>query len=232
MSQVVIALDSDEAHAGKVLRAGLLHGFTLFKIGHVLFDTHPGFLDAVTRAGGQVLLDLKFHDIPSVIGRAVRAVVERYPLFGLTVHTVGGRAMAAETMRAVRGAVSGDGRRPVVFGVTVLTSLDADDLRCIGFGQTAETLVPRLAAMAREFGLDGVVCSPGEIGAVKGACGADFLTLVPGVAVSGPAAGDQKRTATLPEVVAAGADYIVLGRSVYDAPDLDRTLATVRSHLG
>lgn len=231
MAQVVIALDSDARQAERVLRAGIAQGFTLYKIGHVLFDTFPQFMDTVVRAGGRVLLDLKFHDIPSVIGRAIASILSRYPLFGLTVHTAGGRAMAMHVMQAVAAAAKTSAPRPAVFGVTVLTSLDTADLRSIGFTQDAGSLVLRLAAVARDFGLDGVVCSPHEVRAVKETCGSDFLTLVPGVSLPGDSVGDQKRTALLGDVIAAGADFIVIGRSIYEATDIDERLRAVRAYL-
>jgi orotidine-5'-phosphate decarboxylase len=172
----------------------------------------------VRRAAGgglPVFLDLKFHDIPNTVADAVRAALALAPVM-LTVHASGGAAM----MRAAADAAEEAGaNRPLVLGVTVLTSLGADDLAATGLAGPVPDQVMRLARLAQASGLDGVVCSAREVAALRAECGAAFKLVVPGIRPAGAAAGDQKRTATPAEAIAAGADYLVVGRPVTGADD-------------
>ncbi len=166
-------------------------------------------------AGLPVFLDLKFHDIPNTVADAVRAALSLAPVM-LTVHASGGAAM----MRAAADAAEEAGaNRPLVLGVTVLTSLGAEDLAATGLAGPVPDQVMRLARLAQASGLDGVVCSAREVAALRAECGAAFTLVVPGIRPAGAAAGDQKRTATPAEAVAAGADYLVIGRPVTGADD-------------
>ena len=173
----------------------------------------------VDEADAPLFLDVKFHDIPNTVAGAVRAVAALEP-FVLNVHASGGPAM----MRAARDAAeeaarARGGPRPLVIAVTVLTSLDDDDLSAIGMTGTTQQAAVRLAEQAREAGLDGVVCSPMEIGAIRAACGPDFKLMTPGVRPAGSALGDQKRVMTPGEAIAAGSDWLVIGRPISRAED-------------
>ncbi len=201
-----VALDLAESLAGTV--GGL-------KIGKELFTAHGP--DAVTRirdAGHQVFLDLKFHDIPATVAGAVRAAAG-LGCFVLTVHASGG----PEMLRAATEAAGAAKPPPLVVGVTVLTSLDDGDLAAVGQSGPVADLVSRLARLARSCGLGGVVCSPREIAALRAELGADFRLIVPGVRPEWAGADDQKRVMTPAEAVAAGADYLVIGRPITRAAD-------------
>ena len=195
------------------------------KLGLEFFLAHgaPGvryaFPAPVRATGVGFFLDLKLHDIPNTVAGGIRAVVELEPTF-ITIHTAGGPAMmrrAAETAaeEARRLGVA----RPRLLGVTVLTSLDRDDLEATGVKADPSEQVLRLAALARESGLDGVICSPLEIAALRKACGRDFVLMVPGIRPAGTASGDQKRVMTPGEAVRLGANHLVIGRPITEAAD-------------
>jgi orotidine-5'-phosphate decarboxylase len=171
-------------------------------------------------AGGERLfLDLKFHDIPNTVAGAVRAACHLRPAL-LNVHASGGATMMQAAAEAAREAAEDmEVERPLVLGVTVLTSLDDEDLAAVGQRGPAREQVIRLARLAQASGLDGVVCSPREIVALRKACGPGFVLLVPGIRPAWAAKGDQKRTMTPAEALAAGADYLVIGRPITAAED-------------
>ena len=212
--RVFVALDTPvAARAQRLVEA--LHGEVGgVKIGNELFTAlGPDGVRAV--AGGERLfLDLKFHDIPNTVAGAVRAAVRLRP-FCLTLHASGGRAMMRAAAEAAREAAEElEVARPKLLGVTVLTSLDGSDLEAAGqCGPVAEQ-VRRLAALAQDAGLDGVVCSPREIAALRAGCGPDFVLLIPGIRPAWAASGDQKRVTTPGDAIAAGADYLVIGRPI------------------
>ncbi len=195
------------------------------KLGLEFFLAHgaPGvryaFPAPVRATGVGFFLDLKLHDIPNTVAGGIRAVVELEPTF-ITIHAAGGPAMmksAAETAteEAKRLGVA----RPRLLGVTVLTSLDRGDLEATGVKADPSEQVLRLAALARESGLDGVICSPLEIAALRKACGRDFVLMVPGIRPAGTASGDQKRVMTPGEAVRLGANHLVIGRPITEAAD-------------
>jgi orotidine-5'-phosphate decarboxylase len=217
--RIFIALDThDLTRAAALSRdlAGLVGGV---KIGKEFFTAHgPDGVRAV--AGGVPLfLDLKFHDIPNTVAGALRSAVHLRPAF-VNVHAAGGRAMLEAAVQATaEGAEDADVPRPRLLGVTVLTSLGEDDLGEIGQTGPLTDQAVRLAHLAQSCGLDGVVCGPREIAALRAACGPDFVLMVPGIRPSWAASGDQKRVTTPGEALAAGADYLVIGRPVTGAPD-------------
>jgi orotidine-5'-phosphate decarboxylase len=164
-----------------------------------------------------VFLDLKLHDIPNTVAGAVRALAPLGPAM-LTLHAAGGPAMVAAAREAAE-ASAGGGVRPALLAVTVLTSLDAASLAATGVAGGTVQQVLRLARLALEAGADGLVCSPQEVARIRDAFGAAPLLVVPGVRPAGHATGDQARTATPAEAVAAGADWIVVGRPITGAAD-------------
>lgn len=201
------------------------------KVGNELFTRlGPPVVRTLHKRGFEVFLDLKFHDIPNTVAAACAAAAD-LGLWMLNVHCTGGAAMIAAA-RARLDQVSGAGRPvPRLIGVTVLTSLDADDLAAVGCPGEPRERVLRLAELGRRAGLDGVVCSPQEAALVRRALGPGFLLVTPGVRPAGAAAGDQKRIMTPAQAVAAGADYLVIGRPITGAPDPAAALAAIEQEL-
>jgi orotidine-5'-phosphate decarboxylase len=165
--------------------------------------------------GGKVFLDLKFHDIPTTVAKA-SIEASRLGVFMFNMHALGGAAMMRESVQAVRQL---SGAHPLAIAVTVLTSMGPADLEPLGITLPVDELVVRLALLAKEAGMSGVVASPREIGLIKKACGPDFLVVTPGIRPAGSDANDQKRAMTPAEAVEAGADFIVVGRPITHAPD-------------
>lgn len=217
--KLVIALDTDVKKAKRIVDYALNYNFDLFKIGHLLFDTYPQIVNYITSSGGKVILDLKFNDIPSVIAKAINGILRKYNIFAFTVHSLGGKQMLEE----VKKVVSEFQPKPVIFAVTILTSLQQNDLKLLGFKNGIKNTIINLARLAKRCGIDGVVCSPKEVKIIKTVCGKNFLTLVPGVVLNNKNV-DQKRTDTVENVISSGADYIVIGRSIYEANNVKEIL--------
>jgi orotidine-5'-phosphate decarboxylase len=197
----------------------------MLKVGLELFAAEgPPAVRAAAALGRPVFLDLKLHDIPNTVEGAARSAAATGAAL-LTVHASGGAEMVAA---AVRGAAG----RLRVLAVTVLTSLDAAALRAIGLDGPPEAAVVRLARLAVGAGAGGLVCSPHEVAAVRAAVGPGPLLVVPGVRPAGAARGDQARVATPEEAVRAGADVIVLGRPLRDAPDPAAAARGIAASLG
>jgi len=188
----------------------------LFKIGKEAFTRWgPRLVEMVREKGSEVFLDLKYHDIPNTVARAAEAATD-LGVFMFNVHALGGCDMMRGAADAVkkRAAVTGS-HRPHVLAVTILTSLTNDDLDQLGMRKSVAELVPHLASLAKQAGLDGVVCSPREITAVRKVCGEDMIIVTPGVRGGQEIQGDdQKRTLSCREAIAAGADYVVIGRPI------------------
>jgi orotidine-5'-phosphate decarboxylase len=217
-SRLIVALDVP-TRAQALTLVERLHGRPgFFKVGSRLFTAAgPGIVRALVGLGERVFLDLKYHDIPHIVAEAcVEAANLGVSL--ITVHAAGGPRM----LRAAREALekhSRGGRRPRLLGVTLLTSLDAPEVKHIGFpGSVAENVV-RLARLAGRNGCDGVVAAPTDVAALRRACGPDFLIVTPGIrpAKRGRQAADQKRVATVAQAIYAGADYLVVGRAIIDS---------------
>ena len=169
----------------------------------------------MAQIGLPIFLDLKLHDIPNTVAGAMRSLLPLGPAF-ITVHTSGGAAMMRAAADAARQAGAA---RPQILGVTVLTCLDSADLAAIGQDTDAVAQVVRLAKLAKDSGLDGVICSPAEIAPLRAALGPDFILMVPGIRPEGSASGDQKRVMTPRQAAEAGADYLVIGRPITEAAD-------------
>ncbi len=217
--RIFVALDTpDLAHAAKLARAlrGAVGGV---KVGKELFTAQgPDGVRAVS-GGERLFLDLKFHDIPNTVAGAVRAAVHLRP-FMLSLHASGGRAMMQAAAEAAREAAEdAEAPRPRLIAITLLTSLDEADLETLGQRGPVSEQVKRLAALARDSGLDGAVCSPREIEALRALCGPDFTLVVPGIRPAGAAPGDQKRVMSPAEALQAGADYLVIGRPITGQAD-------------
>lgn len=219
--KLIVALDVDSHTRAMELVEKLSGQVGLFKVGMELFYAEgPGIVRDIAAAGAGVFLDLKLHDIPNTVGRAA-GVMTRYGASIINVHAAGGRDM----MRAARESAAEEAQKrgapaPKVIAVTVLTSIDQQTYsNDIGLPGVIKDRVRAWALLAKETGLDGVVCSPEEIAPVRAACGPDFLIITPGIRPAGAASWDQRRVMTPAEAVRAGADYIVVGRPVTGAPD-------------
>ncbi|HEX6324128.1 MAG TPA: orotidine-5'-phosphate decarboxylase [Vicinamibacterales bacterium] len=230
--RILAALDFPDA-AAALSMAGTLRGRVGgFKIGKQLFTAEgPALVRELTSRGDRVFLDLKFHDIPNTVAGAV-ASAAAMGVWMVNVHASGGRAMMTAAREAAEAAAQPSGSRALVIGVTVLTSLDAAALRETGIDAAPAEQVARLARLARESGLDGVVCSPQEIAVVRRECGADFLIVTPGIRGAGDAKGDQVRTATPGGAIGAGADYLVIGRPITAAADPAAAAETIAKEIG
>lgn len=217
--RIFVALDTPDVARAAALSTALAGTVGEVKVGKEFFTANGP--DGVRAAvgGARLFLDLKFHDIPNTVAGAVRAAVRLRP-FMLNVHASGGRAMMEAAARAARAAAAdAEVPRPLVIAVTVLTSLDDADLAALGQRGPVADQVRRLAVLARESGLDGVVCGAHEIADLRAACGPGFLLVVPGVRPAWAPAGDQKRVMTPGDALGAGADYLVIGRPITGQPD-------------
>jgi len=207
--RVIVALDVPDRARLEAFLAQLDGRPLFYKVGLELFVAEGArAVEAVRRRGGKVFLDLKLHDIPETVGRAVASAVS-LGVELLTIHTAGGREM-------MRRAVEAAGGHTKILGLSVLTSLTEADLVADGIDGGVTAAVVRRAKLAADAGVPGLVCSPLEVAEVKKAAPA-LLTVVPGVRPAGAALGDQKRVATPASAIAAGADYLVIGRPIRDA---------------
>jgi orotidine-5'-phosphate decarboxylase len=232
--KIIFALDVATLEEARHF-VGLLQGRVgLFKVGLELFMAHgPKAVWAVREAGGDVFLDLKFHDIPNTVSRAAEEAVKLgVSMFNL--HATGGVEMMQATAQRCRHLAEKLNRpRPILLAVTLLTSLDEGNLKEIGWVGPISERVAHLAAMAQKAGIDGVVASPQEIVSIRQRCGPPFVIVTPGIrpALAATAPDDQKRVMTAKEAIVAGADYIVIGRPVRLAQDpaaaMDRVIAEI-----
>ncbi len=219
-TQIFLAIDTTEVAIASAQAAATRGAVGGIKLGLEFFTANgPAGVRTVTAGGVPLFLDLKLHDIPNTVAGAVRAVAPLRPAL-LTVHAGGGGAMLRAALDTAGEAAAKVGSaRPRLVGVTVLTSLAEADMSAIGqLGPIADQ-ARRLAALAKSCGLDGVVCSPHEITALRAECGAEFLLVVPGIRPAWAVAGDQKRIMTPAEAVRLGADYLVIGRPITAADD-------------
>ncbi len=223
MAGVMLALDLDDPVEALDVVRELGNAAAGYKVGSQLFCRQgPAVVDEIRRAGGQVFLDLKFHDIPNTVAKAVGAAAER-GVSWLTVHASGGHSMIRAAVAAAGGAK--------VLAVTVLTSLTPVELERVGVGVAVEGQVLRLAELALEAGAHGVVCSPREAALLRKELGQGFLLVTPGVRPAGSSKDDQDRVATPAEAVRAGADYLVVGRPVLAASDRGRALKGILAEV-
>jgi orotidine-5'-phosphate decarboxylase len=210
-NRLIVALDVPQGDAARALVEGLAGHVGLFKVGSQAFTAAgPELVREIVGRGEKVFLDLKFHDIPNTVAGAV-ASASRLGVSLVDVHGLGGRAM----MEAAVGALPAMGTR--LLAITILTSHDEETLGEIGVNGSMAESVRRLAQLAKDAGADGVVASPHEVALVREACGSDFLIVTPGIRPAGAALGDQARAATPAAALAAGADYLVVGRPITGA---------------
>ena len=224
---VIVPLDFPDAGQALALAARLDPALCRVKVGKELYvAAGPSVVRELQQRGFEVFLDLKFHDIPNTVAGACRAAA-RLGVWMLNVHASGGEAM----MRAAREAAGTVPRPPLLIAVTVLTSLGEGDLPRVGLHGSVAENVERLAALAKGCGLDGVVCSAMEAPRLRAAHGAGFKLVTPGIRLAGAAADDQARVVTPAEALRLGADYLVIGRPITQAPDPVAVLESIRTSL-
>ena len=231
---IIVALDVPDIDAALRLVEPLAPVVGAFKVGKELFvSAGPEIVRRIRGTGAAVFLDLKFHDIPNTVARAIAAAV-RLDVQMLTVHTSGGRAMLEAAEQSAQESAAALGRSaPLVLGVTVLTSLDSNELAEVGVEPNVGRQVERLAMLAAKSGLRGLVCSPLEIAALRQMLPSEIQLVTPGIRAADAKADDQKRTMSAPEAIAAGATWLVVGRPLCTAPNpraaAERMLASLRT---
>jgi orotidine-5'-phosphate decarboxylase len=227
--RIIIALDVQTKEDGLALVSRLKDART-FKVGLELFTAEgPALFRKLRALRKDIFLDLKLHDIPNTVAGAVRSAI-KHGVQMMTIHTSGGREMMARAAEAAK-ASAGQGPKPILLGVTILTSLKGADLEEVGMGADVASQVLRLAGLAKSAGLDGVVCSPQEIEVLRKEYGRELLIVTPGIRPVWAAAQDQKRIMTPAEAVGKGADYLVIGRPITGAPSPNEAFLRIVAEL-
>jgi orotidine-5'-phosphate decarboxylase len=225
--RIIVALDFDSEQKALALVRQLDANQCRLKVGKELFTrTGPAFMEKVQGMGFEVFLDLKFHDIPNTVARACQAAAD-LGVWMVNIHALGGRKM----MAAAREAITQKGASTKLIAVTILTSMGEQDLAEIGLKGTPAEHVAALAELARDTGLDGVVCSPLEVQSLRTACGPEFLLVTPGVRPAGAAQDDQKRIMTPAQALQAGSSYLVIGRPITQAQDPQAALGEIFTEI-
>jgi len=242
--KLIVALDVDSLDAAKKILEKLSPPVRLFKIGSQLFTiAGPAAVEMARSRGERVFLDLKFHDIPNTVANAVRAAT-RLGVFMLNLHVQGGFDMMRQAIIAAKEESDRSKiKRPIVLGVTVLTSMGDKDLKDLEIRKGVKSQVTYLAKLAKDAGLDGVVASAEEIQPIRWSCGDDFIIVTPGIRPEWASASllggqkadrqrdDQKRTATPKDAIKLGADYIVVGRPIVEAADPKKAAEDVLAEM-
>jgi orotidine-5'-phosphate decarboxylase len=232
--RLIVALDVESAREALTLFARLREHAGMFKIGSQLFTAAgPNIVRELVEEGARIFLDLKFHDIPNTVaGAAIEAARLGVSMFN--VHALGGSEMMRRTREAVQEVSEREGlKRPAIIAVTALTSANSAALEEVGIASGTDALVTRLARLAEECGLDGVVASPREIASVRDHVRTKgFLIVTPGVRPQDSTTDDQKRVMTPAEAIRAGADYLVIGRPILKAADPERAVKRIVEEMG
>ena len=222
---LIAALDVDSREDAFAIVEKIGSSVEWYKVGKQLFTRcGPELISGLKQRGKKVFLDLKYHDIPNTVAQAVRSAAA-IGADMVNVHASGGPAMLKAAAQAAAES------KICLIAVTVLTSLDQQELNAIGIQDSPADQVLRLARLTQQAGLAGVVCSAREITLIQNACGKDFLTIVPGIRPAGADAGDQKRIMTPAQAAAAGASYIVVGRPILAASDPSEAAQAIRQEL-
>ena len=226
--KIIVALDFSSTEQVFAFTDRVDPGLCRLKVGKELF-THagPDLVRSLVDKGFDIFLDLKFHDIPNTVAKACTAAAE-LGVWMMNIHASGGRPMMEAAYEAL---TKRKGRRPLLIGVTVLTSLDRNDLNEMGILSSPAEQVLRLARLAQVSGLDGVVCSPQEVKVLRGELGKKFLLVTPGIRPAGSDQGDQKRVMIPVDAIQAGSNYLVIGRPITQADDPVKVLNTINQEI-
>ena len=227
-SKIIIALDYPAAAPALALADRLQPGLCRLKVGKELFTASgPVLLEKLMQRGFEIFLDLKFHDIPNTVAQACKAAAG-LGVWMVNVHALGGRKM----LEAARDAIASSVQQPKLIAVTMLTSMAQPDLAEIGISATPAEMVLRLATLARDSGLDGVVCSAQEAALLRKHCGTEFCLVTPGIRPAHASHDDQSRVMTPQAALESGADYLVIGRPITQAVDPLQTLKSIAKEIG
>ncbi len=231
--KIILALDVEGFNDAEKFVKLLCDTVGVFKVGKQLFTRcGPEIVEMIHRHGGKVFLDLKFHDIPHTVARAVEEAC-RLRVFMLTIHAMGGQKMIRDAVdTSTKWAQNASSPPPLILAVTILTSLKQEDLKDIGIVSPVEEAVLRLAELSRHAGVNGVIASAREASPIRANCGNDFIIVTPGIRPRGTAPDDQKRTVTPKEALVAGANYIVVGRPILKAKDPLKAAMEIIEELG
>ena len=226
-SNLIVALDYDSPGAALDLAQQLDPATVRLKVGKQLFTlAGPDIVRSLQGLGFDIFLDLKFHDIPTTVAKAVKAAAE-LGVWMVNVHASGGSRM----MRAAREVLNDSPKPPLLVAVTVLTSMDQSDLQQVGIANSPTEQVLHLARLAKNSGLHGVVCSAQEASALKAGLGADFKLVTPGIRLPDSAADDQRRIVSPEDAIALGSDYLVIGRPITQSANPLATLNQINQSL-
>lgn len=226
--KIIIALDYPNAAPALALADRLEPSLCRLKVGKELFTaTGPAVLEKLMQRGFEIFLDLKFHDIPNTTAQACKAAAS-LGVWMINVHALGGRKM----LEAAREAIARSEEQPKLIAVTVLTSMAQPDLAEIGINATSADMVLRLATLARDSGLDGVVCSAQEAALLRKHCGNEFCLVTPGIRPASASRDDQSRVMTPQAAMQAGSSYLVIGRPITQAVDPLQALLDINQELG
>lgn len=226
-SKIIVALDYPTAKQANEFVERIDASLCKLKVGKELFTAEgPRFVEGLVGKGYDVFLDLKFHDIPNTVANACSVAAE-LGVWMVNVHALGGRKM----MTAAMEALANKQNRPLLIAVTILTSMGREDIAEIGLHADPASNVARLAALAEDSGLDGVVCSPQEVSMLRSQRSADFKLVTPGIRPADSDKGDQKRVMTPAEAINAGSSYLVIGRPITQAQEPLHALNTIGNQL-
>ncbi len=230
---IIAALDLPDAEEALKLAEAIAPAVGAFKIGKELFvSAGPDIVKRVRDTGTSVFLDLKFHDIPNTVAKAVASAV-RLDVQMLTVHTCGGSTMLERALEGANEAAAETGNEaPLILGVTVLTSMDENDLNEVGVPRQPGDQVIHLAQLATKAGLKGLVCSPKEIAPLREVLPSEVELVTPGIRPAGADTGDQKRVMTPADAISAGANWLVIGRPIYGADNPRAAAEGILESLG
>lgn len=230
--RVIVALDTPSLDFARKLVKSLNGLVSFYKVGFELFTAHGWkAVELVKKQGGRVFLDLKLHDIPNTVSKTA-AVITEYEVDMFNVHALGGLEMMKQTRKIVEERVGETKKKPLILGVTILTSHTPQNLKeDLGIQRELEEQVLHLARLVKQAGLNGVVSSPREVALLRKEFKSDFLIVTPGIRTAGEAKGDQKRTFSAREAFEAGSDYIVVGRPITAANDPAKATKDLMANL-